>query len=71
MTEAVVLACNWLVDLIQWYQHFRRCTAWAMQSVLHGHASRVHEPDRAIEAFNNIAKCLSCTALPGTHLVEF
>jgi hypothetical protein len=71
MTEAVVLACNWLVDSKQWDRHFRRCTAWTMQSVLYGHASRIHESDRTIEAFNDFAKRLSCAAYPGAHLVEF
>jgi hypothetical protein len=71
MTEAVVLACNWLVDSKQWDQHVRRSCAATMQSVLYGHASRIHEPDRTFEAFNDFAKRLSCAAYPGTYLVEF
>jgi len=71
MTEAVVLAYNWLVDSKQWDKHFRRCTASTMQSVLYGHASRTHEPDRTVESYNDFAKRISIAAYPGTYLVEF
>ena len=70
MTESVVLACNWLVESKQWDRQFRRCTASTMQSVIYGHASRIHEPDRTIEAYNDFAKRLAIAAYPGTYLVE-
>ncbi len=41
-----------------------------MQSVIYGHASRKHEPDRTIEAYNDFAKRLTISAYPGTYLVE-
>ncbi|KAF8505426.1 cytochrome P450 [Russula emetica] len=70
MTEAIVQARNLLVDSKQWDRHFRRCAAWTMQSVLYGHASRIHEPDLTTEAYNDLAKRISIAAYPGTYLVE-
>ena len=71
MAESVVLACNWLVDSKQWDRHFSYCTASTMQSVIYGHASRIHEPGRTLEAYNDFGKRLSIAAYPGTYLVEF
>ncbi len=71
MTESVVLACNMLIEPKQMDRHIRRSSASTMQSVVYGHASRIHEPDRTIEAYNDFATRIAIAAYPGTYLVEF
>lgn len=72
MTEAVVLACNWLVDSKQWDPHLRRCMSSTMLSVIYGRtAPSTLEPDLAIETFKDFSERLSRAAYPGAHLVEF
>jgi len=71
MTEAVLLAYNWLVDSKQWDQHLRHCTASTMLSVLYGRTTRTQESDRAIETFKDFAQRVSRAAYPGAYLVEF
>lgn len=71
LTEAVVLAYNWLVDSKQWDRHLRHCTESTMLSVLYGRTASTQESDRAIETFRDFSARIARAAYPGTYLVEF
>lgn len=71
MAEAIVLAYNWLVDSKQWDDHFRRCTASTMRSVLYGHATDTPGSDSVIEALDDFANRIARATYPGAHWVEF
>ena len=71
MTEAVLLACDFLVKPAQWDKHFRRAAASMILSVVYGHPAITSEQDPTIEAVNDFSSRITRAAYPGTYLVEF
>ncbi|KAI0281339.1 cytochrome P450 [Russula brevipes] len=70
MTEAIVLASDWLARPAKWDRHFYRTTASTMLSILYGYRTVMSERDHAIELINGFSKRLLRAALPGAHLVQ-
>ncbi|KAI0302988.1 cytochrome P450 [Russula brevipes] len=70
LTEAVVLASDWLVKPEKWDRHLYRTTASAMLSALYGYSTVMSEKDHTIELINDFGKRILRASLPGAHLVE-
>jgi N-acetyl-gamma-glutamylphosphate reductase len=71
MTEAILLACDYLVKPSQWEQHLGRTAASMILSVVYGYPAITSEQDRNADLINDFAGRLSRAAYPGAHLVEF
>jgi len=69
--EAIILACDWLVESAQWDAHFRRAAASMIMSVVYGRPPIMSGQDPSIQVVNEFTERLNRAALPGAHLVEF
>ncbi|KAI0303046.1 cytochrome P450 [Russula brevipes] len=70
MTEAVVLASDWLVTPAKWDRHLYRATASTMLSVLYGYRTVTSERNHTIELINDFGKRIFRASSLGAHLVE-
>ena len=71
MTEAVLLASDFLIGPAQWDQHIRRASASAILSVVYGYPTLESEQDHIVVAINDFAERLFKAASIGSHLVHF
>ena len=71
ITEAVLLAHDWLVAPAKWDQHLRRASASMILSVVYDYPPLTSEQDQTAQNINNFANRLTTAAAPGAHLVEF
>ena len=71
MTEAVILASDFLIGPAQWDQHIRRASASAILSVVYGHPTLESEQENIVVAINDFAERLFKAASIGSHLVHF
>ena len=72
MTEAVLLACDWLgTDPAQWDQHIRRAATSTTLSVVYGHPPLTSEPRHTVEAINEFTERILKAAFMGSYLVYF
>jgi hypothetical protein len=71
MTEAVLLACDWLSNPAQWERHLRRAAASTTLSIVYGHPPLTSDQHHTVEVVNNFTERLLEAALIGSHLVHF
>ncbi|KAH9987341.1 cytochrome P450 [Russula vinacea] len=71
MTEAVLLASDFLIGPARWDQHIRRATASGILSVVYGYPTLESEQDHIVVAINDFAERLFKAASIGSHLVHF
>jgi hypothetical protein len=69
--EAIILACDWLVESAERDGHFRRAAASMIMSVVYGRPAIMSGQDHSVQVVNEFAERLTRAALPGAHLVEF
>ena len=70
MTEAILLAHDWLITPAKWDQYLRRASASMILSVVYDNPPLTSEQDQTTEDINNFANRLTTAAAPGAHLVE-
>ena len=70
MTEAVLLAHDWLVKPAQWDWHLRRAAASMTLSVVYGYPTLTSEQDHTVtvKAINDFSQRI---AIMGAHWVQF
>ena len=71
MTEAVLLACSWLIYPAQWERHLRRSAASMTLSVVYGYPPLTSEQNHTVEVINDFSKRIFTAAFIGSHLVHF
>jgi hypothetical protein len=71
LTEAVLLASDFLIGPARWDQHIRRAAASTILSVLYGYPTLESEQDPIVVAINDFAERLFKAASIGSHLVHF
>ncbi|KAI0284840.1 cytochrome P450 [Russula brevipes] len=69
--EAIILACDWLVESAERDGHFRRAAASMIMSVVYGRPPITSGQDPSIQVVNEFTERLTRAALPGAHFVEF
>ena len=70
-TEAILLACDCLVEPAQWDRHFRRTAASMILSVVYGCSPITSDEDNTVKLINDFANRITRAAYPGTYWVEF
>jgi hypothetical protein len=71
MTEAVLLACDLLVNPAQWDRHLRHAAASETLSVVYGYPTLTSEQDHIVVAINDFSERIFKEAFMGAHLVQF
>jgi len=69
--EAIILACDWLVESAERDGHFRRAAASMIMSVVYGRPAITSRQDHSVQVVNEFTERLTRAALPGAHFVEF
>ena len=69
-TDAVLLACSWLINPAKWDQHLRRVAASTTLSVIYGYPPLTSEENHTVEVINDFSKRVFTAALMGSHLVH-
>ena len=71
MTEAVIQACDLLVNPAQWDRHLRRAAASETLSVIYGYPTLTTEQDHIVVAINDFSERVFKVGFVGAHLVQF
>jgi hypothetical protein len=71
MTEAVILACDLLVNPAQWDLHLRRAAASKALSVVYGYPTLTSEQNHIVVAINDFSERIFKAGFVGAHLVQF
>jgi len=70
-TEAIVLACDFLVKPAHWDNHLRRAAASMVMSVVYGFPPITSEGEHILAVVQDFANRIASAASPGTYWVEF
>jgi len=70
MTEAVLLAYDWLIAPAKWDRHFRRASASMILSVVYDCPPLASEQNQT-DDIDDFVDRVTAAAAPGAHLVEF
>ena len=71
MTEAVLLAHDWLIAPAKWDRHLRRASASMILSVVYDCPPLLSEQDQTTDDIDDFANRITTAAAPGAYLVEF
>jgi hypothetical protein len=71
LTEAVLLACDWLVNPTDWDLHFRHAASSTTLSVFYGYPPLTSDQNHTVEVVNDFSKRIFKAAVMGAHLVQF
>jgi hypothetical protein len=71
MTEAVLLASDFLIGPARWDQHIRRAAASTTLSVVYSYPTLGAEQDHIVVAIKDFGSPLFKAASVGSHLVHF
>ncbi|KAI0248586.1 cytochrome P450 [Lactifluus subvellereus] len=69
--EVLLLAAGGLAEPAQWDKHLRRSAASMILSVVYDKPTIKSEQDQTVKLINDFVQRLTCSAIPGAHLVEF
>ena len=70
MTEAVLLAHDWLIAPAKWDQHLRRASASIILSVVYDSPPLISEQFQTADDIDDFTHRVTTAAAPGAHLVE-